>query len=137
MPSVKGSCLCGGIEFEMTGMPRGATHCHCSRCRKTRGTAHATNLIVALDGLRYLRGEELLTKYRHAPAKFFGHWFCRECGSTMPRFDEARGFAIVPMGSLDDDPVARPERHIHVGSKAPWDTISDDLPQFEAGPPAI
>jgi hypothetical protein len=30
-----------------------------------------------------------------------------------------------------------PERHIHVGSKACWDTISDELPQFEAGPPVL
>jgi hypothetical protein len=121
----------------MTGTPRGATHCHCSRCRKTRGTANATNLIVALDGLRFLRGEELLVKYRHPEAKFFAHWFCQVCGSTMPRFDEGRGFTVVPMGSFDEDPVARPERHIHVGSKAPWDVIHDDLPQFEAGPPTL
>lgn len=121
----------------MTGAPLGVTHCHCSRCRKTRGTAHATNLLVALDGLRFLRGEELLAKYRPPPAKFFAHWFCQVCGSTMPRFDEGRGFTIVPMGSFDDDPGARPSRHIHVGSKAPWDVIDDDLPQYEAGPPTL
>lgn len=121
----------------MTGTPRGVTHCHCSRCRKVRGTANATNLLLPLDGLRYLRGEELLTKYRLPEAKFFGHWFCRVCGSSMPRFDDARGITIVPMGAFDDDPGARPDRHIHVGSKAPWDAILDDLPQFEAGPPAL
>jgi hypothetical protein len=137
MANVRGSCLCGGIEFEITGTPRGATYCHCSRCRKTRGTGHAANLIVPLDGLRFLRGEELLTKYRFPEAKFYAHWFCRVCGSTMPRFDEGRGFAIVPMGSYDGDPGIRPERHIHVASKAVWETISDDLPQFEAGPPAL
>ena len=137
MSSVKGSCLCGGIEFEITAAPRGATHCHCSRCRKTRGTGHATNLILPLDGLRFTRGEELLTKYRYPQAQFFAHWFCRVCGSTMPRFDEGRGFTVVPMGAFDEDPGVRPGRHIHVASKAPWDLIADDLPQFEAGPPAI
>jgi hypothetical protein len=137
MPSVKGSCLCGAIEFEMTGTPRGVTHCHCKRCRKTRGTANATNFIVPLDGLRFVKGEELLSKYKLPEAKFYGHWFCQVCGSTMPRFDEARGFTIVPMGAFDEDPGARPERHIHVGSRAAWDVINDDLPQFEAGPPAI
>jgi hypothetical protein len=136
-PSIKGSCLCGGIEFEVTGTPRGATHCHCSRCRKSRGTGHATNLIVALDALHFLKGEELLSKYRVPEAKFFAHWFCKECGSTLPRHDEARGFAVVPMGSFDEDPGVRPERHIHVASKMPWDLITDDLPQFEAAPPAI
>ena len=137
MTSVKGSCLCGGIEFEITETPRAATHCHCSRCRKSRGTANATNLIVSLDGLRFLKGEELLGKYKVPEAQFFAHWFCKECGSTMPRFDPARGFCVVPMGAFDEDPGARPGRHIHVGSKAPWDVITDDLPQFEAGPPAI
>jgi hypothetical protein len=137
MPSIKGSCLCGGIQFEMTGTPQGATHCHCTRCRKTRGTANATNFLLPLDGLRYLRGEELLTKYRLPEAKYYAHWFCKICGSTMPRFDEGRGFTIAPMGAFDDDPGVRPGRHIHVASKAAWDTITDDLPQFEAGPPAL
>jgi hypothetical protein len=41
------------------------------------------------------------------------------------------------MGSFDDDPGARPERHIHVGARAAWDVINDDLPKFEAGPPVI
>jgi len=121
----------------MTGIPRGVTHCHCRRCRKTRGTANATNLFLPLDGLRYLRGEELLVKYSLPEAKYFAHWFCKTCGSTMARFDEARGIAIIPMGAFDDDPVARANRRIHVGSKAPWDTITDDLPQFEAGPPTL
>jgi hypothetical protein len=135
--SAKGSCLCGGIQFEITEAPRGFTLCHCSRCRKTRGTANATNLVLPLTALRFVQGEELLGKYRLPTAKFYAHWFCKVCGSTMPRFDEGRGFAIVPMGAFDDDPGARSERHINVASKAPWDTISDDLPQFEAGPPVL
>ena len=42
--------------------------------------------------------------------------------------------AIIPMGSLDDDPGIRPMRHIFVGSKAPWLAISDALPQFAERP---
>jgi hypothetical protein len=136
MTSINGSCLCGAIAFEVTATPRGATHCHCSRCRKARGTGHATNLLVPLDGFRYLRGEELLTKYRLPEAKHFATWFCSVCGSPMPRSDE-RGFGIIPMGSFDGDPGIRPGRHIHVASKAAWETIHDELPQFEAGPPAL
>jgi hypothetical protein len=33
------------------------------------------------------------------------------------------------MGTLVDEPTIRPQRHIFVGSKAPWFTITDDLPQ--------
>jgi hypothetical protein len=35
------------------------------------------------------------------------------------------------MGTLLDDPSIRPTAHIFVGSKAPWFTIADGLPQYE------
>lgn len=136
MPSIHGSCLCGGVAFEMTGTPQRATHCHCSRCRKVRGTAHATNLFVVLPEIRFTRGEELLTSYKPPDARTFTHVFCRVCGSSMPRLDESRGIAVVPMGAFDDDPGARPERHIFVESKASWEQISDDgLPRVPGSPP--
>jgi hypothetical protein len=135
MANVKGSCLCGGVAFEMTGTPKIVNHCHCSRCRKVRGTANATNLVVALDGLHYLRGEDLLKTFKAPDAKYFTHVFCTVCGSSMPRLDETRGIAIVPMGSFDDDPGARPARHIFVESRAPWDEIHDELPQIPDAPP--
>jgi hypothetical protein len=34
-------------------------------------------------------------------------------------------------GTLDDDPRVRPSFHIHVGDRAPWIEISDDLEKFE------
>jgi hypothetical protein len=33
------------------------------------------------------------------------------------------------MGTLIDAPSIRPTAHIFVGSKAPWFSITDDLPQ--------
>jgi hypothetical protein len=54
----------------------------------------------------------------------------------MPRRDEERGIAIIPMGGFDDDPGVRPERHIYVDSRAPWERIQDDLPQFAGAPPS-
>jgi len=41
-------------------------------------------------------------------------------------------FVHVAMGTLVDDPAIRPSKHIFVGSKAPWFTITDDLPQYAA-----
>jgi len=134
---IRGSCLCGGVAFELISPPSSVTHCHCSRCRKARGTANATNLVAGIDAVRFLRGEDLLTTFKVPDAKHFTHVFCRVCGSSMPRRDEGRGIAIVPMGSFDDDPGARPGRHIFVDSKAPWDEITDGLPCFPGPPPSI
>jgi hypothetical protein len=35
------------------------------------------------------------------------------------------------MGTLVDVPTLRPDKHIFVGSKALWFTITDGLPQFD------
>jgi hypothetical protein len=85
--------------------------------------------------VRFTRGEDLLQIYAVPGARYFKHRFCRVCGSSMPRKDAERGICIVPMGSLDDDPGARPASHIYVGSKAPWDAITDTLPQYEENGP--
>lgn len=34
------------------------------------------------------------------------------------------------MGTLMDAPSIRPDKHIFVGSKAPWLAITDDLPRY-------
>ena len=117
------------------GEPQRAWNCYCGRCRKARAAGHATNLLVAEDGLRFTRGEDELGSYKVPDARFFTHVFCRTCGSSMPRTDRERGFAVIPMGSLDDDPGFRPKGHIFVSDRAPWIGIHDELPQHEASPP--
>ncbi|MFN2427730.1 MAG: GFA family protein [Candidatus Binatia bacterium] len=132
--SITGSCLCGAVGYEVTGDPAWAHHCHCSRCRKSRGAAFATNVFVPLDGFRFTRGEDQLQSYKVPEAERYTHVFCRNCGSTMPWCVESRGLAIIPMGSLDVDPAMRPRAHIFVESKAPWFPITDDLPQHPQRP---
>ena len=127
--AVHGSCLCGAVAFEYTGMPILCRHCHCGRCRRGRSAAHATNLGVRLAQLRFTRGEELVTLYELPEAKFFAQAFCSRCGGKLPRVDARRDLAVIPLGALDDDPGVRPGEHIFVASKAPWFEISDALPR--------
>jgi hypothetical protein len=53
------------------------------------------------------------------------------CGSLLFSLVRAGAFVHVTLGTLVDDPIIRPTKHIFVGSKAPWYTITDELPQFE------
>ena len=133
--SPRGSCLCGAVTYVIAGEPLGCHHCHCSRCRKARAAAHATNVVTRADGVRFRRGEEQLASYKVPAARFFTQVFCRTCGSPMPRVDPAWGLAFVPAGSLDEDPGIRPQRHFFTASKAPWHEIADELPQDAEAPP--
>ena len=40
--SVKGSCLCGAVTYEVAGPFEFVGNCHCSICRKSHGAAFAT-----------------------------------------------------------------------------------------------
>ena len=133
---VRGSCCCGGVAYEIdTPVAGPICNCHCGRCRKARAAAHASNLFVELPHFRWLRGEELIASYKVPEAERFTQAFCRTCGSAVPFVSVPRNRAVVPAGSLDDDPGAREDIHIFVGSKAPWWEIADDLPQHDTYPP--
>ncbi len=133
--ATRGSCLCGSVGYVLEGEIAGCRLCHCSRCRKGRAAAHAANLFLPMEGLRFTRGEELLGSFKVPEALRFRQAFCSRCGSLMPHRSPERGLAIVPMGSLDDDPGVRPSAHIFVASKAPWFEITGDLPRYEEYPP--
>jgi hypothetical protein len=131
---ITGSCLCGEVAYE-AGAPFRMHNCHCSRCRRGRSAAHATNAFVKTDEFRWTRGQSDVIDYKVPDARFFGVAFCARCGSDVPRAS-ARGFFVIPAGSLDTDPGIRPQAHIYVGSKAPWYEITDEIPQFaEMSPP--
>ena len=129
-----GSCLCGGVAYEIDGPPQRFYYCHCSRCRRGRSAAHAANVFYDAGGFRWLRGEDLLGDYAVPGAQFFAVAFCRRCGSAVPRVSAARNVINVPAGSLDSEPGMTPMAHIFTGSKAPWESIAGDLPQFEEMP---
>lgn len=131
---LRGSCLCGDVAFEMSGEFASVHNCHCSRCRKALAAAHATNGFAALDAVRFTQGAEQLAHYRLAAGGLFSQVFCPRCGSGMPQLISEIKMAMVPFGSLDDDPKRGADDHIFVGSKSTWYPITDDLPQLERGP---
>lgn len=130
---ILGSCLCGETAFEADAdAVLLARNCHCHRCRRQTGAAHASNLFVPLEAVRFRRGEELRTIWKMPEAERFASGFCRRCGSAMPRPVEALGRYLIPMGTLDTDPGMRPSSHIFVADKASWFQITDGLPQHRA-----
>lgn len=131
----RGSCLCGEVRFVLEGDPITARNCHCSRCRRGRAAAYASNLMVPESGIRFTNGRDALAEFKVPEAEFFTQAFCRQCGSCAPRVDSSRGFAVVPISSLDDPTPLAPVEHIFVDSKATWCEIADDLPRHaDRGP---
>ncbi len=129
-----GHCLCGCVRIEIDGRLGPVIQCHCSMCRRASGTAFATNATVWADSFRVAAGQELVREYESSPGYFRA--FCSRCGSPLygrgERFPEIRR---IRLGTLDQDPGARPVANVWLGSKAPWFETSDSLEQFDEMPP--
>lgn len=131
---LRGSCLCGGVRYEISGPLSFPLNCHCSMCRKAHGAAFRSRARVKADDFRWTQGAELVTYYESSPGNHRG--FCRMCGSPLlSRFDNDPRSYGLPLGALDDDPGIKPGFHVFVASKAPWYDITDELPQFAELPP--
>lgn len=130
---ITGSCLCGGVRFEIQRAVGPFELCHCNRCRKASGSAFAAMLGVRTEDFRWLQGAELIATYdapiiRRPPP--YRVSFCRRCGSPVPNPEPGDEWFEIAAGLLDGDPELRPDKHIFVELAAPWHTITDDAPQF-------
>jgi len=131
--SISGSCLCGSVRFGVTPPWTAFRYCHCSRCRKATGAAHAANLFLPETQFTWLAGEELIRHFKLPGAKRFSVSFCTQCGSRVPHKGAgANGDSyLIPAGLLEADPGARPDGSIFWGSRAPWFVETSALPKAE------
>jgi len=126
--SLTGKCFCGAVQYIVADAFLYAANCHCSQCRRTTGSAFKPFAGIERDKLRVTNGEDKILRFGDET----GHdVHCNLCGSLLFSVVREGAFVHVAMGTLVDDPTIRPTHHIFVGSKAPWFTIADDLPQYD------
>jgi hypothetical protein len=126
--SLAGKCFCGAVRYAVADEFAYAAYCHCSNCRRATGSAFKPFAGIEREKLVVAEGGDNLLIVGEDDAN---DTHCRTCGSLIYSVVRDGAFVHVAMGTLVDDPGIRPGSHIFVGSKAPWFTITDDLPQYE------
>jgi hypothetical protein len=126
-----GSCLCGEVRYEVHGPLERFYLCHCPRCRKDTGSAHAANVFSSSATLTWLAGAASVATYR-LPGTRHVRSFCGTCGSALPVACD--DMIVVPAGSLDTGLALSPDGNIFTASRAPWDHDLDAAPDFPAFP---
>ena len=127
--TIYGACLCGGITFEVHE-PEGMGFCHCTRCQRWSGGPGLPEVEVAATNFEVTRGQELVRHF--GEEGFTGVYFCGNCGSSL--YAESGEKYYVCAGVLQNVKL-EPTYHMMVAYKAPWDVISDTVPQFPEWPP--
>ncbi len=123
-----GQCYCGAVHYAVADAFLYAANCHCSNCRRATGAAFKPFAGIERDKLTVTQGAESLLIFGDDKAHDAR---CGRCGSLLYSLVRDGAFVHVAMGTLIEDPTIRPARHIFVGSKAPWYTITDNLPQHQ------
>ena len=134
---ISGGCHCGAVRYTLHAPPLSVQHCHCESCRKSNGSLYATGGVVRRDEVE-ISGAENLTRYRTSSS--FERRFCRTCGCHLFGYDDDETtlfYVEVPTldGGVDPGHPRDMESHIYVGSKAEWEHVSDEIPQFETSGP--
>ena len=129
----KGACLCGAVDFEVTGALPPPDACHCSRCRKWSGHFSAGTDVprAALT----IHGAENVTWFRSSERVRRG--FCSTCGSALffdPVDQTKHDWIGIAMGAFDLPTDTRLAMHIYVSDKGDYYDIGAGVPQYEQHP---
>ncbi len=129
---LRGACYCRAVTYEVRDAFEYALYCHCGECRRRTGAASKPFAGAPAGVLNITAGGEAVLRLGGADGH---HASCSKCGSLLYSLVRNGAYVHVSLGTLIDTPTISPTAHIFVGSKAKWDVICDDLPQFEAFAP--
>ena len=93
--TLKGACLCGGVEYEVQD-PEVLGYCHCTRCQRWTGSSLA-GVVVAKENFKFTKGEDLVKRYE---SEFAPRNFCSNCGSSL--YDDLGEKYFVAAGLMRD-----------------------------------
>jgi hypothetical protein len=116
-----GSCLCGGVAFEITGPMRPVVGCHCSQCRKQSG--HFGAFTACEDTDLKFKSDETLAWYRASDNA--GRGFCKACGSLLFWKGDRRTYTSIAAGAIDGATDLKIEGHIFCAYKGDYYEILD------------
>ncbi|GAA6137714.1 GFA family protein [Arenicella sp. 4NH20-0111] len=117
--TLKGSCLCGDVNYSLKDDFKAFYQCHCKQCQQLTGSAFASNLFTDTDNIDWVSGADRVKVYEH-PSREFSNAFCLGCGSALPFLNKSKSALIVPAGSLIDAPAIVPQANIFVSEEACW-----------------
>jgi hypothetical protein len=115
---VRGSCLCGQVEYEVSQLDSAIEHCSCRYCRKAHAAAFNTAASVKHKHFKWLTGVDGLRSYESSPGKH--RYFCGNCGTQLIAQRAGLDAVILRVATLDEDPGQVPQFQIWASDQVPW-----------------
>jgi len=120
---LRGSCLCGAINFTAKRPAREPAACHCTQCRKQSG--HHWASVQVMDGDLDITGRPSW----YASSATAKRGFCPTCGSFLFWKGVKDPDTGIALGALDGPTGLRLERHIFTEHKGDYYEIPGAAPK--------
>ena len=127
---IRGACLCGGIEVDVTALAGAVVYCHCSQCRKTAGAPFLAVVPVLRVDFELRDPQRLLAQHRASSNK--ARYFCGRCGAPIYSHRDGAETVRVRAGILELPATVARGGHIYCADVPAWAEFQDDLPRHPA-----
>ena len=111
-----GGCQCGAVRYAFSDEPVDPHICHCRMCQKAFGGFFAPLAGVALDDIRWTKGEPAL--YRSSNLAERG--FCAACGTPLTFRYLDSDMINIAIGSLDRPADVKPGKQYGMEGRMAW-----------------
>ena len=124
-----GTCFCGAVTIEVTGVPVEMGYCHCGSCRSYSGAPVSAFILWKEEDVKVTQGAERLGRFRKTETS--DRQFCTACGGHVmvnhPSFSLTHVHAaIIPTVTF------KPTVHLHYAETVL--PIRDGLPKLRDFP---
>ncbi len=127
---MKGSCLCGAVQYSFDKEPALVFACHCLDSQKWTGSAFSLMAVFPRDSFR-LQGSPKGYSAAADTGRSVTRHFCSDCGSSLyMEVEKAPGVIVAAVGTLEGGANLVPKRHAWVKRKHSWVTLDPEVQQF-------
>lgn len=135
MTDRQGQCLCGDVQYRISGEPVITRICWCRDCQHLAGNG-TVNVIVPAAALQ-ITGETHAFTSAADSGNQIRRRFCPRCGSHLFSDSTARAhLVVVRAGTLDDPSSVTPAVNIWAGSAPAWACLDPTMERVEGQPTA-
>ena len=124
-----GGCICGAIEFEVTGTPEAMGYCHCAGCRSSSGKPFHAFSLWKPAAVRIKAGSQHIVAPRQPAAS--EQRYCARCGSHLMTYHSMIDLVDVFVTAL---PTLAFSPSIHVNYEETVLPVRDGLPKLKDFP---
>jgi hypothetical protein len=125
----RGTCFCGAVAFEASGVPEEMGFCHCSSCRSYSGAPVTAFTLWKDEKVRVTQGAELLGRYNKVGTS--DRRYCTRCGGHVMTDHPGFGFTDVFAAKL---PTVEFRPTVHLNYAEAVLPMRDGLPKLRDFP---